>query len=215
MKKKDEICEENICSCLFETLIEESDECVFTTEDEPFTTVYDINQVADMYEYMRRHTHEDDDEYEGAYEDYDIDFNISDYYETLCLLSKDSMNIDDRPYFRVMRMINLGRVIDCSKWEKAHDITVWSNGKIDLDEQSYLIYWKGTLIGEEKCPPSEWTIYRNFRDYICCNGRINYGIGVPEDLKRMYSEWRFVVSFNKALIKAVGLIKKTIKRLNI
>lgn len=141
----------NICKCLYDTIIDEQDYCMW--KDEIDYQPSDLDFVGELrYEVAIWDMSEDED---GEYEEHDI--YVGNRYERLCLLNNQQITIGGRQYTKVIKIMDGCRVekwIDLLKVEEFQDVSVWSNGALNWEDQRFYIYWRGMNIANRGCPPS-------------------------------------------------------------
>ena len=132
-KKRSKENVETLCSCLFDTIIAEKNDCMYQKWDKRKFVAKDLSYVKRL--------------------DY-LDKQGCESYCRLSVLTNESMIIDEYDYFRVCRIIFDTHIFDLNKLRDLMSITVWSNGLNDTRISKYLIYWKGNFINSDTCPPS-------------------------------------------------------------
>jgi len=141
--KKNKEKDSNLCSCIYDVLINENEQCMLELDGKRFKPK--------NLDYIKRLSEE--------YLDTSYEECISDVYSRVCLLTNEHLNIDDDIYFRVFRILFTSDIfLDLNKLRKLTNISVWSNVKDDINLSVFLIYWKGKKIGYYDCPPATSTI---------------------------------------------------------
>lgn len=141
---------EDVCFCLYDSIINLDSRCMFENE----LPIRSLGYVAKLIEYIETE--------EGQHEEDELELTIDGIYCRLALLTNEQMIIDDKPFFRVFRIVYFNRVMDLNKIRDKLDITIWSNGSSDFNGAVYMAYWRGILIGMEDCPPE----MSDIRDYV-------------------------------------------------
>ena len=145
----------NLCKCLYDTIINEDNYCMWQDEEAPYRDhdSSDLKFVEDLlYEVSICEEDFDDDGEPICDDNY-----VGNRYERLCLLNNQQINIDGRMYSKVVRIMDGGNTkfwVDMPELERLHDITVWSNGALNWLDQRFYIYWRGINLGSTSCPPS-------------------------------------------------------------
>ncbi|KKN90963.1 hypothetical protein LCGC14_0225470 [marine sediment metagenome] len=167
----------NLCSCLYDVIINLDNTCVRKTDSDISNKIDYVESLRHYAESTIGYSPDEECDREDFIEDY------KDIFVRLALITNEQLNSEGIIYYRVHRIVFDRYIINANILRDKYNVSIWSDCHSLSSQASFLIYWKGHLLLRMDCPPDIGDILHSMKYFDRPHKPIMSIIDLTDDIK--------------------------------